>query len=197
MKRILLVAATAFILAGCPSVPQGPKPPIVPVEPSVTPKQPEKQPELTPPPPTDTVPMPPKQQTIDWAGALQPLVKKMVADDGVESGKVLLVDSVKNNTSGSLPSQAVTAALTSEVMKTNKFKVVPQGVVSAARKTLGLSQDDSLVTRSKAIGLGRYVQAQYVIYSVMSGSSKERSIEMQLMDVQTGEIVWSGKQSIE
>ena len=75
--------------------------------------------------------------------------------------------------------------------------MVPQGVVSAARKTLGLSQDDSLVTRSKAIGLGRYVQAQYVIYSVMSGSSKERSIEMQLMEVQTGEIVWSGKQSIE
>ncbi|CAG9422522.1 penicillin-binding protein activator LpoB [Providencia alcalifaciens] len=197
MKRILLVAAAAFILAGCPSVPQGPKPPIVPVQPDVTPgTQPEKQPDLTPPP-TDTVPMPPKQQTTDWASALQPLVNKMVADDGVESGKVLLVDSVKNNTSGSLPSQAVTAALTNEVTKTNKFKVVPQGVVAAARKTLGLSQDDSLVTRSKAIGLGRYVQAQYVIYSVMSGSTKERSIEMQLMDVQTGEIVWSGKQSIE
>ncbi|MTC37744.1 penicillin-binding protein activator LpoB [Providencia alcalifaciens] len=197
MKRILLVAAAAFILAGCPSVPQGPKPPIVPVQPDVTPgTQPAKQPDLTPPP-TDTVPMPPKQQTTDWASALQPLVNKMVADDGVESGKVLLVDSVKNNTSGSLPSQAVTAALTNEVTKTNKFKVVPQGVVAAARKTLGLSQDDSLVTRSKAIGLGRYVQAQYVIYSVMSGSTKERSIEMQLMEVQTGEIVWSGKQSIE
>lgn len=196
MKRILLVAAAAFVLAGCPSVPQGPttKPPIVPVQPDT--QHPDELPVVTPPP-TDTVPMPPKQQTVDWSSSLQPLVNQMVADDGVVSGKVLLVDSVKNNTNGNLPTQAITTELTKVVSNTNKFKVVSPSVVNAARRTLGLSQDDSLVTRSKAIGLGRYVQAEYVIYSVISGSTKDRSIEMQLMEVQSGEIVWSGKHGIE
>lgn len=192
MKRILMVAVAALILAGCPSYPPqqpGTQPPIVPVEP-------DQPPEVTPPP-TDVVPTPPKQQTTDWAASITPLVGKMVAADGVESGKVLLVDSVKNNTNGSLPVQTITSTMASAVENTNRFKVVPQSVVSSARKTLGLSQEDSLVTRSKAIGLGRYVQADYVIYSVMSGSNKDKSLEMQLMEVQTGEIIWTGKHSID
>ncbi len=192
MKRILMVAVAALILAGCPSYPPqqpGTQPPIVPVEP-------DQPPEVIPPP-TDVVPTPPKQQTTDWAASITPLVGQMVAADGVESGKVLLVDSVKNNTNGSLPVQTITSTMASAVENTNRFKVVPQSVVSSARKTLGLSQEDSLVTRSKAIGLGRYVQADYVIYSVMSGSNKDKSLEMQLMEVQTGEIIWTGKHSID
>ncbi|HCR4096975.1 TPA: penicillin-binding protein activator LpoB [Providencia rettgeri] len=192
MKRILMVAVAALILAGCPSYPPqqpGTQPPIVPVEP-------DQSPEVTPPP-TDVVPTPPKQQITDWAASITPLVGQMVAADGVESGKVLLVDSVKNNTNGSLPVQTITSTMASAVENTNRFKVVPQSVVSSARKTLGLSQEDSLVTRSKAIGLGRYVQADYVIYSVMSGSNKDKSLEMQLMEVQTGEIIWTGKHSID
>lgn len=192
MKRILMVAVAALILAGCPSYPPqqpGTQPPIVPVEP-------DQPPELTPPP-TDVVPTPPKQQTTDWAASITPLVGQMVTADGVESGKVLLVDSVKNNTNGSLPVQVITSTMATAVENTNRFKVVPQSVVSSARKTLGLSQEDSLVTRSKAIGLGRYVQADYVIYSVMSGSNKDKSLEMQLMEVQTGEIIWTGKHNID
>ncbi|MGG4610197.1 penicillin-binding protein activator LpoB [Providencia sp. Me31A] len=189
MKRILMVAAATLILAGCPSYPPQTPPPIVPIEP-------EQPPEVTPPP-IDVVPTPPKQQTTDWSASISPLVSQMVSEDGVESGKVLLVDSVKNNTNGTLPVQAVTSAMTTIVENTQRFKVVPPSVVSSARKTLGLSQEDSLVTRSKAIGLGRYVQADYVIYSVISGSNKDRTLEMQLMEVQNGEIVWSGKHSIE
>lgn len=192
MKRILMVATATLILAGCPSYPpQEPvkQPPIVPIEP--------QPPEVTPPPPPDVVPMPPKQQTADWSASISPLVAQMAAAEGVEAGKVLLVDSVKNNTNGSLPVQVITSNMISAVEKTHRFNVVPQDVVSAARKTLGLSQEDSLVTRSKAIGLGRYVQADYVIYSVMSGSNKDRRLEMQLMEVQTGEIIWTGKNNIE
>lgn len=192
MKRVLWVAVATLLLAGCPSYPpQEPvkQPPIVPVEP--------EQPPVVVPPPTDKVPTPPKQQTTDWSASINPLVGQMASAEGVESGKVLLVDSVKNNTNGSLPVQVITGNMTTAVENTNRFKVVPPSVVSAARKTLGLSQDDSLVTRSKAIGLGRYVQADYVIYSVISGSNKDRNIEMQLMEVQSGEIIWTGKHGIE
>ncbi|EKT63979.1 penicillin-binding protein activator LpoB [Providencia burhodogranariea] len=192
MKRILLVAATAMLLAGClSSLPETPKtqPPVVPVEPSETTQQ--------PPPPVDTVPTPPKQRTTDWAAAVSPLVGDMSGANGVESGKVLLVDSVKNNTNGSFSVQNATSAIVTAVDNTHRFSVVPQDVANAARRTLGLSQEDSLVTRSKAIGLGRYVQADYVLYSVISGSNKQRDIEMQLMAVQSGEILWSGKHDIE
>ncbi|HGN1705902.1 TPA: penicillin-binding protein activator LpoB [Providencia rettgeri] len=192
MKRILMVAAATLILAGCPSYPpQQPQtpPPIVPIEPD--------QPPGSTPPPIDVVPTPPKQQTTDWSASISPLVSQMVSAEGVESGKVLLVDSVKNNTNGTLPVQTITSAMTTAVDNTQRFKVVPPSVVNSARKTLGLSQEDSLVTRSKAIGLGRYVQADYVIYSVISGSNKDRSLEMQLMEVQSGEIVWTGKHNIE
>lgn len=193
MKRILLVAAAAMILAGCPSFhPEGPQtpPPVIPIEPS-------EPTEPVTPPPSDKVPTPPKQKTTDWSAAVAPLVNQMVGTSGLESGKVLLVDSVKNNTTGSFSVQNVTAAIVNAVDNSNRFRVVPQDVANAARKTLGLSQEDSLVTRSKAIGLGRYVQADYVLYSVVSGSSKQRDIEMQLMAVQSGEILWSGKNDIE
>ncbi|EMF0916322.1 MULTISPECIES: penicillin-binding protein activator LpoB [Providencia] len=193
MKRILFVAAAAMMLAGCPSFQQDrPKtpPPVVPVEPT-------EPTEPTTPPPIDKVPTPPKQKTTDWSAAVSPLVGQMTGANGVESGKVLLVDSVKNNTTGSFSVQNVTSAIVKAVDDSHRFKVVPQYVVNAARRTLGLSQDDSLVTRSKAIGLGRYVQADYVLYSVISGSNDQRDIEMQLMAVQSGEILWSGKNDIE
>lgn len=91
----------------------------------------------------------------------------------------------------------MTSAIVNTVDNTGRFNLVPQDVVVSARKALGLSQEDSLVTRSKAIGLGRYVQANYVLYSVVSGSKDNRDIEMQLLSVQSGEILWSGDGKID
>lgn len=64
--------------------------------------------------------------------------------------------------------------------------------LGVAKQTLGLSEEDSFGSRSKAIGLARYVGAQYVLYSDVSGDVKSPTIEMQLMQTQTGEIIWSG-----
>ncbi len=196
MKRILFVAAAAMLLAGCPSFyHEEPKtqPPITPVEPT----EPSEPTVPTTPPPIDVVPTPPKQKTINWGSAISPLISQMVSTDGVESGKVLLVDSAKNNTNGTFSIQNATSAIIDAVDNSHYFKVVPQDVVHSARKMLGLTQEDSLVTRSKAIGLGRYVQADYVLYSVISGTNDQRDVEMQLMAVQSGEILWSGKKEIE
>ncbi|KPD02579.1 penicillin-binding protein activator LpoB [Moellerella wisconsensis] len=191
MKRILLVMAASVLLAGCPStyMPENKAP----VE-TVTPP-PEVEPVT--PPPVDVVPIPPKQTAVDWSAVVAPLITQMASADSVESGKILLVDSVKNNTNGALPVAKVTSAIVNTVDNTGRFNLVPQDVVVSARKALGLSQEDSLVTRSKAIGLGRYVQANYVLYSVVSGSKDNRDIEMQLLSVQSGEILWSGDGKID
>ncbi|HFY0385014.1 TPA: penicillin-binding protein activator LpoB, partial [Escherichia coli] len=50
--------------------------------------------------------------------------------------------------------------------------------------------------RSKAIGIARNVGAHYVLYSSASGNVNAPTLQMQLMLVQTGEIIWSGKGAV-
>ncbi|MGS0630100.1 MULTISPECIES: penicillin-binding protein activator LpoB [Photorhabdus] len=184
MKRIIFVALSVMLLAGCPSLPpQQPEPPtpVVPVPPHEKP--------ISPP---DKVPEPPKMRITDWEGTMQPLVEQMVKTDGLGSGKLLLIDTVKNNTNGVLQTTQATEALRQAVSSKNVFELVSQNQVQSARQSLGLSEEDSLGLRSKAIGLARYLNVDYVLYSIVSGNSDKRDIVMQLMLVQTGEILWSG-----
>ncbi len=79
---------------------------------------------------------------------------------------------------------------------TGKFTLVSAQQLSMAKQQLGLSQQDSLGTRSKAIGIARNVGAHYVLYSSASGNVNAPTLQMQLMLVQTGEIIWSGKGAV-
>lgn len=197
MKKYLVVALAALTLSGClsrppeseqpPATVEPAKPPVV-VEP---PQQPQPQPPIGEP-----VPQPPKIQQLDWLSSVQPLVNQMLKADGVNPGSVLLLDSVKNNTNGSLQTAKATSALHKALASNQTFSVVPEAQLATARQTLGLSADDSLGSRSKAIGLARIVSAQYVLYSDVSGDVKSPTLDMQLMLVQTGEIVWSGNGAI-
>ncbi|WP_239553004.1 penicillin-binding protein activator LpoB [Pantoea coffeiphila] len=197
MLKFSGVLALALILSGCvinqqqqPEQPQQPAP----VEP-VQPQQP--QPVPSQPGPIETVPQPPKMQTINWQASVSPLVAQMLKADGVTAGSVLLVDNVKNSTNGSLQSAKATAALQSELANNSQFTLVTPQQLAVAKQTLGLSAEDSLVSRSKAIGLARYVGAQYVLYSNAQGDVKAPELQMQLMLVQTGEIIWSGSGDVQ
>ncbi|MEH2920837.1 penicillin-binding protein activator LpoB [Samsonia erythrinae] len=191
MKKYLGVILAALVLTGCPSHPPEPTEPatIEPVEPEA-PSQPA-------PPPGEAVPQPPKIQTLNWEASINPMVTQMLKADGVTPGSILLVDSVKNNTNGSLPMSKATGALYNALSSAKAFTLVPREQLAAAKQTLGLSVDDSLGSRSKAIGLARYVSAQYVLYSDVSGDVKSPQLDMQLMLVQTGEIVWSGNGAVQ
>lgn len=74
---------------------------------------------------------------------------------------------------------------------------MPPGQLATAKQALGLSAEDSLGSRSKAVGLARYVGAQYVLYSNVEGDIKSPTLQMQLMLVQTGEIIWSGNGAVQ
>ncbi|WP_114195560.1 penicillin-binding protein activator LpoB [Edaphovirga cremea] len=192
MKKYLFVALAALVLTGCPQRP--PEQPEAPVTVIPTPPVPEKP----VPEPGETVPQPPKmQKPIDWDASVNPLVAQMLKADGVTPGSVLLLDSVKNNTNGSLQTAQATSALHNALASNSTFTVVPDSQLVTAKQTLGLSADDSLGSRSKAIGLARYVNAQYVLYSDARGDAKSPTLEMQLMQVQTGEIIWSGDGAIQ
>ncbi|MGL9773865.1 MAG: penicillin-binding protein activator LpoB [Sodalis sp. (in: enterobacteria)] len=165
-------------------------PPPAPIEPIPPPVSVPVQP---PPAISEPVPMPPKIKTIDWQASLSPLVQQMLAVEGINDGSVLLVNTMKNATNGSVQTGKATAVLTRLIADASgKFQVVGTNQLNAARQTLGLSADDSLESRSKAVGMARYLNAQYVLYSAAAGDVKQPTLELQLMLVQTGEIIWSG-----
>ncbi|MFW0697735.1 penicillin-binding protein activator LpoB [Pantoea sp. R13S299] len=179
----------ALILTGCVVKQQQQPAPVEPTQPA-EPTQPVPQPEPVPQP--QPVPQPPKLVTINWDASVQPLVAQMLQAASAEPGSVLLVDRIKNSTNGSLQSDKATAAIQNALNNNGKFTLVSADQLAQAKQTLGLSPDDSLNSRSKAIGLARNVNAQYVLYSNARGDVKSPTLQMQLMLVQTGEIIWSG-----
>lgn len=183
------VMLLALVLSGCISQQQQPAT-TTPVQPA-QPAQPQPVPPAQPQP-GETVPQPPKMQSINWDASVAPLVAQMLKADGVTPGSVLLVDGLKNNTNGSLQSAKATAALNNALQNNSQFTLVKPEQLASAKQTLGLSAGDSLGSRSKAIGLARYVGAQYVLYSNAQGDVKSPTLQMQLMLVQTGELIWSG-----
>ncbi|MCX8955784.1 penicillin-binding protein activator LpoB [Erwinia psidii] len=182
------VMLLALVLSGCVNTPQQQPVKTSPAEPA-QPAQPQKAPPVQP---GETVPQPPKMQTINWDASVTPLVAQMLKADGVTPGSVLLVDSVKNSTNGSLQRSKATAALNNALQNNSQFTLVKPEQLATARQTLGLSAGDSLGSPSKAVGLARYVGAQYVLYSNVQGDVKSPMLQMQLMLVQTGELIWSG-----
>ncbi|MGV3346310.1 penicillin-binding protein activator LpoB [Enterobacteriaceae bacterium LUAb1] len=158
---------------------------------------PAEAPPPEPEPPTDVVPFPPKMASVNWSVSIQPLVDQMVQAGGVTPGSVLLVDNVKNSTNGSLQTEKATAAITQALHHNPVYTLVSRQQLNVAKQTLGLSTEDSLISRSKAIGLARYVGAHYVLYSDAQGEVKSPELHMQLMLVQTGEIIWSGHGNIQ
>lgn len=195
-KYFLIVAMAALILGGCtlpnqqqPQQPEQPQQPQQP-QPQVNPPVPE-QPTVPP------VPQPPKFANIDWTATVQPMLAKMLKADGVQSGSVLLVDSVKNSTNGSLQTAKATDALRTALANNTTFQVIPAEQLASAKQSLGLSPDDSLASVSKAIGLANIVKAQYVLYSTVSGDVKSPTMSMRLITAPSGEIVWSGRGAVQ
>ncbi|MRS13543.1 penicillin-binding protein activator LpoB [Enterobacteriaceae bacterium RIT691] len=207
LSRYAFVAAVALFLSGCVTQREQPAPV---EEAKPTPEQPQ-----TPPPTTvpaiPTVPQQPgpiengaeqpqqpapKVRHYDWNGAAQPLVAKMVQSEGIAAGSILMVDSVNNRTNGSINTVDATAALNSALKGNSKFTLVSPQQLAVAKQQLGLSAQDSLGSRNKAMGLARTVGAQYVLYSNATGNANAPTLSSQLMLVQTGEIIWSGKGAV-
>ncbi|WMQ73668.1 MAG: Penicillin-binding protein activator LpoB [Sodalis sp.] len=186
MKKTPLIVLTALVLASCTARTPEPSPTVEPAPPITVPIQ-------LPPVTSEPVTLPPKIKTIDWSASLSPMVKQMLQVDGVNDGSVLLVNTFKNATNGNLQTDKATAALIRLIAEGGgAFQVVGADKLHAARQMLGLSADDSLGSRSKAVGLARHLNAQYVLYSVANGDVKAPTLDLQLMLVQTGEIIWSG-----
>ena len=209
MSRYALVTAFALFLAGCVTRTEEPAPvdqakpgteqPTQPTQPQPTvPSVPSIPAQPGPIEHPDQTSQPaPRVRHYDWNGAVQPLVGQMLQASGVNAGSILLVDSVNNRTNGSLNAGEATTALRSALAGNGKFTLVSAQQLAVAKQQLGLSPQDSLGSRSKAMGIARNVGAQYVLYSNATGNVNAPELKMQLMLVQTGEIIWSGKGAVQ
>lgn len=204
--RYMLLATAILVLAGCEMTGSGNKAAPVeevkpttpqPVPPVTVPQVPQIPSQSKPTPRPDTPSAPPRERVWNWDGAVQPMVSKMLKAEGVSSGSVLLVDSVNNRTNGNLPSAKATEALRNALANNGTFTLIGEQQLATVKQQLGLRPQDSLGSRSKAIGIARNVGAQYVLYTSASGNVSSPALQMQLMLVQTGEIIWSGKGSVE
>ncbi|MCW9586744.1 penicillin-binding protein activator LpoB [Klebsiella pasteurii] len=204
--RYALVTALAIFLAGCVGQRQEPAP--------VEEAQPKPQQPVQPQPTVPTIPAIPTQpgpiehgeqpaqpaprvRHFDWSSAVQPMIGQMLQASGVNAGSILLVDSINNRTNGTLNAGEATTALRNALEGNGKFTLVSQQQLGVAKQQLGLSPQDSLGSRSKAMGIARTVGAQYVLYSNATGNVNSPELKMQLMLVQTGEIIWSGKGAVQ
>ena len=195
MCRYALITALAIFLAGCAGLREQPAP--------VEEAKPQPQQPAQPQPTVPTVPAVPSvpaqpgpiehqdQQSgqpaprvrhYDWNGAVQPLVGQMLQASGVNAGS---------------NAGEATTALRSALAGNGKFTLVSAQQLAVAKQQLGLSPQDSLGSRSKAMGIARNVGAQYVLYSNATGNVNAPELKMQLMLVQTGEIIWSGKGAVQ
>ncbi|MCU6671097.1 penicillin-binding protein activator LpoB [Enterobacteriaceae bacterium H4N4] len=210
ISRYALVTAFALFLSGCINRTEQPPAPVEEVKPGTEqPVQPTQPVPVVPAVPTvpsqpgpiehpDATAQPvPRERHYDWNGAMQPMVGKMLQAQGVTAGSVLLVDSVNNRTNGSLNAGEATETLRNALANNGKFTLVSAQQLGVAKQQLGLSPQDSLGSRSKAIGIARNVGAQYVLYSSATGNVNTPALQMQLMLVQTGEIIWSGKGAVQ
>jgi len=210
LTRYALVTAFAFFLSGCITRTEQPPAPVDEAKPGTQQPTQPTQPVPTVPSvpsvpsqpgpiehPDETAQPTPRERHYDWNGAMQPMMDKMLQAQGVTSGSVLLVDSVNNRTNGSLNASEATETLRNALANNGKFTLVSAQQLAVAKQQLGLSPQDSLGSRSKAIGIARNVGAQYVLYSSATGNVNAPALQMQLMLVQTGEIIWSGKGAVQ
>lgn len=194
MKQIIKLVALATLLSGCQIIDDYvATPPAQPL--------PQKKPPIIVPPveekpePPVVVELPPKQFTIKWDYAVNTLLHSLVSGVTLDSGNVLLIDSIKNNTHSYVQTQYLADLIDSSMRRMSTFTLMSKEELNRGKRALGLPADDKLVTRSKVLGLGRYLKADYVLSTSLNGNPKQPSVNMQLMTVNTGEIVWTKSES--
>jgi uncharacterized protein (TIGR02722 family) len=118
----------------------------------------------------------------------------MIKVDSIKNGSALLVSTMKNDTNGDLQSGKVTEILTRLITNVGKdLRVVEANELIKARQRLGISENDNLHSCRKAVGIARYLNVEYLLYNTAAGNVKKPLLDLQLMLVKTGEIIWSGK----
>lgn len=129
-----------------------------------------------------------------------PVVGTMTAN----SRPIVFVDSVKNKTSEHIDTESLTDSISTQLLRSGKFRFVDMTKVTAVREQLNFQNEGGLVDPTKAVQFGKQVGAEYMLYGNLSSIVKTNAdksdvyykFTMRLMDLESGLVEWADESEI-
>ena len=211
IPRKVLLVSVLLLLAGCAGNHPGQSAPPVVSPPVNTPpatKPAEPVPQPAPAPAVPAVPTataasavekrhhstpPVKVHRYDWEAAMKRLLAGM-KKQGVDTTRgTLQVSRFCNHAGGAINRDKGHAVMLSTLGNHTQFFILTAEKMQAARHSLGLSGNDTLQTRRKALAVSRQLHADYMLYSTIRGRVSQPIMNVSIIGVSDGLMVFSSK----
>jgi len=152
--------------------------------------------------------------TVDFGSTdLQGIASKMVdslltfppmVDVTSKRRPVMFVERIKNKTTEHIDTESITDTISTKLLRSGKFRFVDMTKVQAVKKQMDYQQDSGLVDPTKAMGFGKQIGAEYMLYGNMSsivkrdGSTKDvyYKFTLKLMHLESGILEWQDEKEI-
>ncbi|SIQ19600.1 hypothetical protein SAMN05880558_102286 [Aeromonas sp. RU39B] len=152
--------------------------------------------------------------TADYGSTdLQGIATKMVdsmlsspaaAEISAAGRPVMYMDSIRNKTSEHIDTEAITDTIRTKLLSSGKFRFVDMSKVAAVKQQLEYQSSSGLVDPASMVRIGKQTGARYMMYGNLSSIVKDNGkvkdvfyqITMNLMDLQSGELVWADQKEI-
>lgn len=129
-----------------------------------------------------------------------PVVGTMTAN----TRPIVFVERIKNKTSEHIDTESITDSISTQLLRSGKFRFVDMSRVEAVRKQLTFQNEDALVNPNTAVAFGKQIGAQYMLYGNLSSIVKSNAdkadvyykFTMRLMDMQSGLVEWADETEI-
>jgi uncharacterized protein (TIGR02722 family) len=117
---------------------------------------------------------------------------------------IVFVDTVKNKTSEHIDTESLTDSISTQLLRSGKFRFVDMTKVNTVREQLSYQNEGDLVNPSKAVQFGKQVGAEYMLYGNLASIVKTNAdksdvyykFTMRLMDLESGLVEWADETEI-
>ena len=191
MKLRSLLMVGALLLGGCAVNPYGgtPAPVGEPDKPVTKPEKPVAEPDKAEP-----VPAPKPVAPTGLAVALaDDFLKAADVQALAGSSPVLLLMAPQNGTGEPFSTQPMAVAMSQRIQANSGFRFADPGQVAAITGQLEYQQGG--MNPASLVRLGRQTGAGYMLYGDLLSEGSRYRLAMSLMDLKSGELLWSGSRS--
>lgn len=192
MKLRSLLMVGALLLGGCAVNPYGgtPAPVGEPDKPVSQPEKPVAEPDKAEPVPAPE-PVAPTGLALAMADAfLKAPEVQALSQDG---SPVLLLMAPQNGTGEPFSTQPMAVAMSQRIQTNSGFRFADPGQVAAITGQLEYQQGG--MNPASLVRLGRQTGAGYMLYGDLLSEGSRYRLAMSLMDLKSGELLWSGSRS--
>ncbi|QCI22802.1 hypothetical protein [Buchnera aphidicola] len=115
----------------------------------------------------------------------------------IANNTLFFIDLLKNETDMFIDTKKLTDSIKNKIIKKNHtISFLKKEIIEKNKKELGVLKNKNTLDTSTALLLSRNNHAKYYLYSCISGKNKLFSLEIKLILVKTGEIVFMKKEKL-